>query len=132
MPTAADVTGVIVDPASVERSAGAAPLNRDTITVTKTFETVEADRIAKAAEIAEAERRTAGQRQVNMVWEYTQAAIAIMVVVACIGAAFVLDATRAEILRNAFFLIVGFYFGRTNHQTSGGVGTHEPFKQAGR
>jgi len=29
------------------------------------------------------------------------------------------------LLSNAFFLVIGFYFGRTNHQRIGGIGTHE-------
>lgn len=102
-----------------------------TITV-KSAETIEAERVASAAAVAAAELRTASQRQVNLIWEYTQATIAIFVVLACIVSAFYLDASKAEILRNAFFLIVGFYFGRTNHQNTGGTGPHEPLQQSGR
>jgi len=98
----------------------------------QTPEKVEADRVSAAAEVEAAIHRTAGQRRVNLVWEFTQASIAIMVTVACIFAAFKLDPARAEILRNAFFLIVGFYFGRTNHQTIGGTGSPHPLYQQGR
>ncbi len=31
------------------------------------------------------------------------------------------------LLSNAFFLVIGFYFGRTNHQRQGGVGGGESF-----
>jgi hypothetical protein len=120
----------LIDPAVTERREAVPP--KDSTTVVKSPTTVEADKLAREAEVQAAQLRTASQRTVNMIWEYTQAAIAVMVVIACIGAAFVLDADKAEILRNAFFLIVGFYFGRTNHQTQGGVGTHEPLQQSGR
>jgi hypothetical protein len=69
----------------------------------------------------------AGQRKVNLVWEYTQAAIAVLVVVVNLG----VDAYSAvtknaaatpPALSNAMFLIVGFYFSRTNHQAIGGIG----------
>jgi len=77
----------------------------------------------------EQDLRTAGQRRVNLIWEYTQAGIAIVVVGANILYVFValfitapLSMTSADngaLLRNAFFLIVGFYFGRTNHARIG-------------
>lgn len=63
---------------------------------------------------------SAGQRRVNMTWEATQALIAVS-----ITAAFILVSVRgleSPDLKNAFFLIVGFYFGRTNHQRIGGIG----------
>ena len=79
----------------------------------------------------EEDRTTASQRRVNIIWETTQAIIAIFITVtACVvygvralsttplGAA-------AEVLSNAFFLIVGFYFSRTNHTKTGGVGSKE-------
>lgn len=71
---------------------------------------------------------TAGQRKVNMVWEYTQAGIAVTTVIANISYVFLLlfvkevtsNATNAAtLLANAFFLVIGFYFGRTNHARIG-------------
>lgn len=105
---------------------------RDSTTVIKSLESRAADRAAALAEVVAAGLRTEGQRKVNFIWEYTQATIAVAVVVACIIAAFLLEPAKAEILRNAFFLIVGFYFGRTNHQITGGVGSKEPLQQSGR
>ena len=69
----------------------------------------------------------AGQRKVNLIWEYTQAVIAILVVIAnlIVGTANGLGQTKVEfplVLSNAMFLIVGFYFSRTNHQAIGGIG----------
>lgn len=114
------------------RADTGAPGPKDTIITVKSPETIEAERVARAAEVAAAELRTQGQRYVNLIWELTQATIAVTVVIACILAAFFLSAAQGEILRNAFFLIVGFYFGRTNHQNIGGVGSHEPLQQSGR
>lgn len=70
---------------------------------------------------------TAGQRRVNIIWELTQALIAIMVTSAnvIVGVHYGLNNLSTPIppiLSNSFFLIVGFYFSRTNHQAIGGVG----------
>lgn len=69
----------------------------------------------------EEDRHTASQRTINLVWEMTQAAIAVIVVCANVLAAFYLPANENTILGNAFFLVIGFYFGRTNHARSGGT-----------
>lgn len=69
-----------------------------------------------------------GQRKVNLIWEYTQAMIAVGVVVAnlVVGVSIGLyPQAKAEVppmLTNALFLVVGFYFSRTNHTATGGVG----------
>lgn len=78
---------------------------------------------------SEQDLRTAGQRAINLLWERTQAGIAIGVVGANIIYVFVVlfiappehasSLDSASLLRNAFFLIVGFYFGRTNHARIG-------------
>ena len=63
---------------------------------------------------------TAGQRQINYIWELTQAGIAVAVT---LGMIFVpISGAHNATLENAFFLIVGFYFSRTNHTAIGGVG----------
>lgn len=70
---------------------------------------------------------TAGQRRVNLIWEFTQAAIALLVVFANMGTA-VFNTVQGKpgevpmILSSALFLVVGFYFSRTNHQAIGGTG----------
>lgn len=61
-----------------------------------------------------------GQRRVNLIWEFTQASIAVMVTLAVIGTA-IMEVDNVPII-NAFFLVIGFYFSRTNHQAIGGVG----------
>jgi len=77
---------------------------------------------------SEQDRKTAGQRRVNIIWEVTQALIAIWVTGATLYVSSKLalkDAAETAaflLLSNAFFLVIGFYFGRTNHQRTGGVG----------
>jgi hypothetical protein len=76
---------------------------------------------------------TAGQRQINRIWEYTQAAIALAVSISALYVSARLTAigsgTMAEgaflLLSNAFFLVIGFYFGRTNHTRVGGIGVRD-------
>ncbi len=77
---------------------------------------------------AEQDRKTAAQRRVNILWEATQSVVALSVTFATLYVAvnLTLRVTATEsafiLLSNAFFLIIGFYFGRTNHQRTGGVG----------
>lgn len=63
---------------------------------------------------------TYGQRRINLIWECTQAAVAITVTLAMVSTAFTNN--KNDTLTNAFFLIVGFYFSRTNHTQVGGIG----------
>ena len=79
-------------------------------------------------EQAERSLVTAGQRRVNIMWEVTQSIIAITVTIASLYIAGVLalngneDNSAFLLMSNAFFLIIGFYFSRTNHSKTGGVG----------
>ena len=70
---------------------------------------------------------TASQRKINLIWEATQALIAVSITFGVIYCSIV--KTASEVLTNAFFLIVGFYFSRTNHAAIGGVGSKpmEPY-----
>lgn len=63
--------------------------------------------------------RTAGQRKINLLWEVTQAIIALSVTGATIYAA--LTGRDSRMLENAFVLIIGIYFVRMNHTKTGGV-----------
>jgi hypothetical protein len=68
-----------------------------------------------------------GQRRINLIWEWTQSVISITVVIANMVVA-VYDGISKQphefptVLSSALFLIVGFYFSRTNHAAIGGVG----------
>lgn len=83
----------------------------------------------------EDDRRTASQRRVNIIWETTQAIIALAVT----GTGMYVAASLAMrndpnandksaaitaflLISNTVFLVIGFYFGRTNHARTGGVG----------
>lgn len=83
---------------------------------------------------SEQDRITAGQRTINLIWETTQMRIAVSVIWASLFVAALLavmgmwlgtpDMQLAAIvfLFGVANLVTGFYFGRTNHQRSGGVG----------
>ena len=81
----------------------------------------------EAATISADAKRTAGQRTINAIWEVTQAIIAVSVTIATLYVSVTLSLAgkQTEALGNAFFLVVGFYFGRTNHTRIGGVGSNE-------
>lgn len=85
----------------------------------------------------ETEKRTVGQRRINLLWELCQAFIAASVVAVALYVAgkIVLSAMEDHasdrtvematvafnLLSNLATLVIGFYFGRTNHQRTGGV-----------
>ena len=63
---------------------------------------------------------TAGQRRINMIWEVTQSMVAVMITLSIIYLA--VTGKASSELSNGFFLIIGFYFSRTNHSATGGTG----------
>lgn len=82
---------------------------------------------------------SAGQRRINLIWELTQAFIALAVVLSNMIVAVYdglhLPSQRAEfpvILSSSMFLIVGFYFARTNHSSIGGIGRKPLMPYIGR
>ena len=73
---------------------------------------------------------TAGQRHINLKWETTQQTIAVMIsagVTATCSWIIIMgenDSLRIPafmLVSNAFFLVIGTYFQRTNHTKIGGV-----------
>lgn len=71
-------------------------------------------------ELHEKAKVGSGQRKINIIWEVTQAIIALSVTgqtlyVAGRIATNTQDTSSFLLLSNAFFLVIGFYFGRTNH-----------------
>ncbi len=77
---------------------------------------------------AQQDLTTAGQRRVNLIWEYTQAVIALVVVLSCMTAGLITVVSKSAdqiptILSVAFGTVIGFYFSRTNHAAIGGVGS---------
>jgi hypothetical protein len=79
---------------------------------------------------------TAGQRRINLIWEYTQAIIAIGVVfttmVCGVYGMVHTDTQVPTIISVAFGAITGFYFSRTNHAAIGGIGPKPEGQYLGR
>ena len=73
------------------------------------------------------DKTQAGQRRINMTWEFTQGIIAIGITGAKIYCS--INKIDSPELTNAFFLIVSMYFVRTNHHLIGGVGTKQADEQ---
>lgn len=92
---------------------------------------------ARATTTSEENLHTKGQRTINLIWEITQALLALTVINTVLFVAGKLalsgvspQATEKQIsvamtafllLSNLASLIIGFYFGRTNHQKIGGI-----------
>ena len=77
----------------------------------------------------------AGQRAINLIWEKTQAAIALFVVFSCVGSAIWSAIQGKEPSAFLAFIcgnVVGFYFSRTNHAAIGGVGPKKQSAYDGR
>ena|SRR5580765_2625977 len=87
---------------------------------------------------SEQDRKTAGQRRINIIWEVTQAIIALTVTGTGMYVAAQLalrndpdvnaksaSVTAFLLISNTVFLVIGFYFGRTNHQRVGGTGASQ-------
>jgi hypothetical protein len=53
--------------------------------------------------------------RINLIWEITQASLAVMLLFGCIITSMFEFHEPSETLRNALFVVIGFYFGRTNH-----------------
>lgn len=81
---------------------------------------------------AQEDMTKAGQRKINMIWEVTQAYIAFVVVTVNMVAGMIFTVRQKDfsdypfILSSSLFLIIGFYFSRTNHTAIGGVGKQPP------
>jgi len=72
--------------------------------------------------------KTAGQRRINLIWEITQAIVAVSVAIGTmiICGSLILDKNKESdtaflLLSNAFFMIITAYFQRTNHTRTGGI-----------
>lgn len=79
-----------------------------------------------------------GQRKVNLIWEYTQAFVAISVVLANLAVGVIFAVRRIPageypfVLSSSLFLVIGFYFSRTNHSAIGGIGPKPSPEYEGR
>lgn len=65
------------------------------------------------------------QRRINLIWEYTQAIIALVVVLSTmVTGVYVIFVGRENVqipnvIATAFGIVVGFYFSRNNHGANG-------------
>lgn len=61
--------------------------------------------------------KLAAQRRnkINLLWELTQAFLALTLTLAAIYSATISTRGESETLKNGLFVVIGFYFGRTNH-----------------
>lgn len=76
----------------------------------------------------EEDRHTASQRSINRWWEVTQSILAVSIVVSAEVVCILIIMYIDELASSAFTFVattvgtvIGFYFGRTNHQRVGGV-----------
>ena len=113
------------------------PLFARTTTTPVSAPAVVGDKNTAPTTTAEDDLRTAGQRTINVIWEYMQALIALVVVITVLGVAARLSLLIAAaastdkqmsvgqeafmLMGNILSLVIGFYFGRTNHEKIGGV-----------
>lgn len=112
----------------VVQAAGDAPERpRDPIQDQATAKT-----IAAASRVDANILRTEDQRRISGIWERTQQFIALSVVAATLAVILLLvfrkdddTATALAILFGLANLVIGFYFGRTNHTRVGGVAATE-------
>lgn len=95
---------------------------------------IEAPSVAPKTTVQE-DLTTAGQRHINLIWEWTQAAIAILVVIStmvCGAIGMAKDLQIPTIISVAFGMVTGFYFSRTNHAAIGGIGAKPTEPYTGR
>lgn len=76
---------------------------------------------------SEQDTNTANQRKINLIWEMTQAFIAVVVILSNMVAGLTYAVTGKTdnipaVLSSSLFLVIGFYFSRTNHAAIGGIG----------
>ena len=138
-PTRIEIPAVVELPAQV--SMGVHSIAPDT--------TAEQDRASASQRLAERttapttteedDRRTASQRAINLKWEDTQSKVALAVCgvsLAIAGGLAMfgkwlgtgeLQLASVVFLYGVANLVIGFYFGRTNHQRTGGV--ESPYQQ---
>lgn len=75
--------------------------------------------VIAATTTSEEDRKTAGQRQINRIWEYTQAIVTVMITIAAITCA--LLNVESDVVNFAFVAIISTYYARTNHTNVGGI-----------
>lgn len=67
----------------------------------------------------------AGQRKINLIWEYTQASVTVLITGAIIYCE--IHKIDSDVLKFAFVAITSTYYARTNHTKVGGIGPKDPY-----
>jgi hypothetical protein len=132
------VVEVIAEPAPADGKPPASPNvteqgSKTTKTIAGTVTTQAGNLVASPTSTEEEDRVSAGQRNINLIWEHTQMKVALSVIWTALVVAAGLslfgkslgnvDIQLAAVvfLFGVANLVTGFYFGRTNHQKIGGV-----------
>ena len=68
---------------------------------------------------SEQDRKTAGQRRINIIWESTQAMLAVLITCAMVYCT--IKSIESKEINYAFISIITMYYIRTNHTKIGGV-----------
>jgi hypothetical protein len=87
---------------------------------------MEAEKSMPPTTTAQEDITKAGQRRINLIWEFTQGAIGVLITGAIIYMA--ASGKNSKTLEDAFIMIITMYFVRTNHQLIGGIG-QKPINQ---
>lgn len=84
--------------------------------------------VAEPRTTAEEDRHSGGKRRINLLWEGVQAVLAISIVFTALGCTvwLLINDTENRITVFTFLVgtvgtVIGFYFGRTNHERVGGM-----------
>jgi hypothetical protein len=85
---------------------------------------METDQPLPPTTTAQQDITTAGQRRINLIWEFTQGTIAVLITLAIIYLGIINKANKT--LEDAFIMIITMYFVRTNHSIIGGIGPKIP------
>jgi len=75
---------------------------------------------APATTTQEQDRKTAGQRHINVMWEFWQGFLAVIVIGGFVYSS--IAAKESPALAGLAGSIITFYYVRTNHTKTGGVG----------
>lgn len=110
----------------VEKVHQPVELGKDTIDKMKAPRSV-----STPAQDAEIQLKSEGSRAINLMWETTQMRIALSVTWAALTVSTYLAIAGTQEVKTAAFvfmfgaanLVIGFYFGRTNHTKRSGAGT---------
>jgi len=144
IPTSVEIPAVVELPAHA--ALGSRSIAPDT-TAEQDRATADARQVARTTPpttTEEDDRRTASQRAINLKWEETQSKVAMAVSAVSLGIAgsmamfgkwlgtIELQLASVVFLYGVANLVIGFYFGRTNHQRQGGVGKHDESEYMGR